>query len=294
MKKNILFLLFSIIIFKFSFSQEDLIDLFGNETPNKEYVSATFKTTRLVIGQSIENVPKGNLNFIISHHFGRINEGAYNFWGLDKSTIRIGLEYSLNDRIELGIGRSTYQKTVDSYIKFKIIRQNNQNIPLSISYFGGIAINTLKWEDPERVNYFSSRLSYINQLIIARKFNSNISLQLMPSHIHNNLVKLTLDPNDIFAIGAGGRLKLSHRISINAEYYQIITEKTRKNFDNSLSIGFDIETGGHVFQLFLTNSQPLFERGFITETNGRWDKGDIYFGFNIVRTFTIKKPNELK
>jgi len=268
--------------------------LFGNETPNKEYVSATFKTTRLVIGQSIENVPKGNLNFIISHHFGRINEGAYNFWGLDKSTIRIGLEYSLNDRIELGIGRSTYQKTVDSYIKFKIIRQNNQNIPLSISYFGGIAINTLKWEDPERVNYFSSRLSYINQLIIARKFNSNISLQLMPSHIHNNLVKLTLDPNDIFAIGAGGRLKLSHRISINAEYYQIITEKTRKNFDNSLSIGFDIETGGHVFQLFLTNSQPLFERGFITETNGRWDKGDIYFGFNIVRTFTIKKPNELK
>ncbi len=292
MKKTTFIFLLSGLFYLSSLAQEDLMSIFGEDTPKKEFVSATFKTTRLVIGQSVENVPIGNLNFIISHHFGRINEGPYNFWGLDQSTIRLGLEYSITNKLEIGLGRSTFQKTIDSYVKYKILRQDNQHTPLSLSYFGGIAINTLKWDEPDRVNYFSSRLSYVNQLLIARKFNNNISLQFMPTHIHNNLVKLSSDPNDIFALGGGGRVKLTQRISINAEFYQIITEKTRELFDNSLSIGFDFETGGHVFQLFLTNSQPLFERGFITETNGRWNNGDIYFGFNIVRTFTIVKPKE--
>jgi len=292
MKKTTFIFLLSGLFYLSSLAQEDLMSIFGDDTPKKEFVSATFKTTRLVIGQSVENVPIGNLNFIISHHFGRINEGPYNFWGLDQSTIRLGLEYSITNKLEIGLGRSTFQKTIDSYVKYKILRQDNQHTLLSLSYFGGIAINTLKWDEPDRVNYFSSRLSYVNQLLIARKFSNNISLQFMPTHIHNNLVKLSSDPNDIFALGGGSRVKLTQRISINAEFYQIITEKTRVLFDNSLSIGFDFETGGHVFQLFLTNSQPLFERGFITETNGRWNNGDIYFGFNIVRTFTIVKPKE--
>ncbi len=295
MKKIFIILVYFIkVISGYSYAQEDLMNLLNDDTPKKEIISATFKTTRLVIGQSIENVPSGNLNFIISHHFGKINEGSYNLWGLDQSTIRLGLEYSPIERLELGIGRSTFQKTIDGYIKFKILRQDNLSMPLSVSYFGGSAINTLKWEDPERVNYFTSRLSFVNQILISRKLNNNISIQIMPSHIHNNLVKSTIDPNDIFALGSGGRVKLSQRISVNAEYYYIITKRTRELFDNSLSLGFDIETGGHVFQLFLTNSQPLFERGFITETKGSWGKGDIYFGFNIVRTFTIIKPKNFR
>jgi hypothetical protein len=295
MKKIFIILVYFIkVISGYSYAQEDLMNLLNDDTPKKEIISATFKTTRLVIGQSIENVPSGNLNFIISHHFGKINEGSYNLWGLDQSTIRLGLEYSPTERLELGIGRSTFQKTIDGYIKFKILRQDNLSMPLSVSYFGGLAINTLKWEDPERVNYFTSRLSFVNQILISRKLNNNISIQIMPSHIHNNLVKSTIDPNDIFALGSGGRVKLSQRISVNAEYYYIITKRTRELFDNSLSLGFDIETGGHVFQLFLTNSQPLFERGFITETKGSWGKGDIYFGFNIVRTFTIIKPKNFR
>ncbi len=287
-----LFLLLACLLTQSAKSQ-DLLDMLGDPS-SKEYTTATFKTSRLIIGQSIENVAKGNLNFIISHHFGRINEGSYNFWGLDQSTIRLGVEYGLTDKIELGLGRSTYQKTIDGFVKYKILRQDNQKMPVSVSYFGNMAINTLKWDDPTRENFFSSRLSFVNQILIARKFNNELSFQLTPSFVHKNLVKRAIDQNNIFAVGAGGRYKLTQRFSVNAEYYYLLPGQTADDFDNSLSLGVDIETGGHVFQLFFTNSQPLFERGFITETQGKWNKGDVFFGFNIVRTFTIVKPKEFR
>ncbi len=290
MKTNSILLAFFLLFISQNIKSQDLMDLLGNEKPSKEFATATFKTTHLILGQSIENVAKGHLNFIIAHHFGRINEGSYNFWGLDQSTIRIGLEYGVTDKLEVGLGRSTYQKTIDGFVKYKILRQNNMKMPISISYFGSMAINTLKWEDPTRDNFFSSRLSFVNQLLIARKFNNNLSLQIMPSFVHKNLVKRVIDQNNIFALGGGGRYKLTKRLSVNAEYYHLLPGQTADDFDNSLSLGVDIETGGHVFQLFFTNSQPLFERGFITETQGKWNKGDIFFGFNIIRTFTVVKP----
>jgi hypothetical protein len=294
MKKNITLFSFFLLFISQNIKSQDLMDLLGNDKPSKEFAKAAFKTTHLILGQSIENVAKGHLNFIIAHHFGRINEGSYNFWGLDQSTIRIGLEYGITDKLEVGLGRSSYQKTIDGFVKYKILRQNNMNMPISISYFGGMAINTLKWEDPTRDNFFSSRLSFVNQLLIARKFTDNLSLQLMPSFVHKNLVKRVIDQNNIFAIGGGGRYKLTKRLSVNAEYYQLLPGQTADDFDNSLSLGVDIETGGHVFQLFFTNSQPLFERGFITETQGKWNKGDVFFGFNIIRTFAVVKPKAFR
>lgn len=294
MKKNITLFSFFLLFISQNIKSQDLMDLLGNDKPSKEFATAAFKTTHLILGQSIENVAKGHLNFIIAHHFGRINEGSYNFWGLDQSTIRIGLEYGITDKLEVGLGRSSYQKTIDGFVKYKILRQNNMNMPISISYFGGMAINTLKWEDPTRDNFFSSRLSFVNQLLIARKFTDNLSLQLMPSFVHKNLVKRVIDQNNIFAIGGGGRYKLTKRLSVNAEYYQLLPGQTADDFDNSLSLGVDIETGGHVFQLFFTNSQPLFERGFITETQGKWNKGDVFFGFNIIRTFAVVKPKAFR
>jgi hypothetical protein len=294
MKKNITLFSFFLLFISQNIKSQDLMDLLGNDKPSKEFATAAFKTTHLILGQSIENVAKGHLNFIIAHHFGRVNEGSYNFWGLDQSTIRIGLEYGITDKLEVGLGRSSYQKTIDGFVKYKILRQNNMNMPISISYFGGMAINTLKWEDPTRDNFFSSRLSFVNQLLIARKFNDKLSLQLMPSFVHKNLVKRVIDQNNIFAIGGGGRYKLTKRLSVNAEYYQLLPGQTADDFDNSLSLGVDIETGGHVFQLFFTNSQPLFERGFITETQGKWNKGDVFFGFNIIRTFAVVKPKAFR
>lgn len=277
-------------------AQDDLMNMLDDGSQTTNYTYATFKTTRVVIGQSIENPASGNLNFVISHHFGHLNEGAYELFGLDKSTIRLGLEYGINDRFAIGLGRSTYQKTVDGSLKYKVLRQSTgkRNMPISLSYYGSITMNTLKWADPERKNYFSSRLSYIHQLLIARKINDRISMQLTPSIVHKNLVPKIQDPNTIYVMGAGGRVKLTNRMSLNVEYHHILSSQTSKDFDNSLSIGFDIETGGHVFQLFFTNSQPLFERGFLTETLGTWRKADIYFGFNISRSFVIKKPKSFR
>jgi len=293
MQKTLVLFIFLISILPNVVKSQDLMDLLGNDKP-KEFTTATFKTTHLIIGQSVENVAKGHLNVVISHHFGKINDGPYNFFGLDQSTIRLGLEYGVTDRLEAGIGRSAYQKTADGFVKYKILRQDNLSMPVGVSYFGSIAINTLKWADPSRVNYFTSRLSFVNQLIVARKFNDNLSLQITPTYVHKNLVPTNADQNNIFAMGAGGRYKFTKRMSVNAEYYYLLPGKTADDNINSLSLGVDMETGGHVFQLFFTNSQPLFERGFITESQGKWNKGDIFFGFNIIRTFGIIKPKEFK
>jgi opacity protein-like surface antigen len=294
--KTVLFLVFSSIFL--SVSAQDLMDLFGDEEEQTtDYAYATFKTTRVVNSQSIENPAPGVLLFIISHHFGKVNDGAYNLFGLDQATMRIGFEYSINEWLCLGIGRSTFQKTVDGFAKVKLLRQSIglRNMPVSVSLFSSTSLNGLRWQDPERENYFSSRMAYTHQLMIARKFGSNFSLQLMPVLVHKNLVPTENDSNDIFALGAGARVKITNRITFNSEYYYVFpNQRDDEIYRNTLSLGFDIETGGHVFQLHFTNSQPMFERGFITETRGNWLDGDIYFGFNITRVFTIKKPEEFR
>ena len=288
------YLLVSVIValffFHMSASAQSLLDMLEEEAePVTEFTYATFKTTRIVNGQSIENPPAGELKFIVGHHFGRLNQGAYNLWGLDQSTIRLGFEYGINDRLAVAIGRSSYEKTFDGFAKYKILRQSTGKriMPVSLSVFSGIYLNSLEWSNPERTNYFSSRLAYVHQVLLARKFSNTFSLQITPTVVHKNLVEKNNDPNDIFAIGYGGRVRLTNRITLNAEYFQLLTSETKNNFNNMLSVGFDLETGGHVFQLHFTNAQPMFDRAFITETQGDWLKGDIYFGFNIVRVFSL-------
>ena len=287
-----------LILFLFFFSvdeglSQDLFDLLDEtEEPTTEYTYATFKTTRIVTGQSIENPHSGVLLFIIGHRFGKLNSGSYNLWGLDQATIRLGFEYGLTERLAIAVGRSSYEKTYDGFAKYKLLRQSTgaKNMPLSVSLMSGIYANSLKWRDPNRENYFSSRLSYAFQVLMARKFSHSFSLQLTPTLIHKNLVEFETDPNDIYSLGIGGRMRLTNRITLNAEYHHVFTPETARKFDNAIMIGFDIETGGHVFQLHFTNTQPMFERGFITETQSDFFKGDIYFGFNISRAFTLRKP----
>lgn len=277
-------------------AQDDLMDMLGDTEPTTDYAFATFKSTRISLGQSVENPANGNLIFDIQHHFGPANSGFDDFFGLDQATTRLGLQYGLTDWLVIGIGRTTLEKTVDGSLKAKLLRQSTGavNMPVSVSYFGSMALSTLKLADPVRTNYFSSRLSFAHQLLIARKFSPAISIQLSPTFIHRNLVEKNIDDNDVLALGAGGRFKLSNRVSLNLEYYYVLSTQTAKDYDNSLTLGFDIETGGHVFQLFLTNSQGIIEEHFIPRTSGKWLNGDIHFGFNITRTFVLKKPKEFR
>ena len=297
MKKSFLLFCCLVIFGHFNtYSQDD--DLMGmlKDKPVIEYTSATFKTTLVVIGESIENPPNGNLIFNVQHRFGPINSGWYDMWGLDMANTRLGFQYGINDWIGIGIGRSTLGKELDGNIKVKILRQSKglKKMPISVSYYGNMAVSTLKWQNPDVDNYFSSRISYVNQLLIARKMSPGVSLQLMPTLIHRNLVDSIQDDNDVWAVGAGGRFKVSKRVSVNAEYYYVISKQTAQDFTNSFSIGVDLETGGHVFQLYLTNSLGIIEEQFIPRTDGKWANGDIHIGFNISRAFVIKKPKEFK
>jgi len=287
---------YKIFIFLFIFTSvvgrvagQDLMDLLKDEKPKTDYAFATFKTTRIVLGQSIESPAKGTLQFLVEHNFGKLNEGAYAMWGLDRSTIRLGLEYGINQWLSVGVGRSSEKKTFDGSVKVKLLRQSSgeRNMPVSMSFYGGTMLQSLKWADPLRTNYFSSRLSFVSQLLIARKFSNAFSLQISPTYIHKNLVPLRTDQNDIFAVGIGGRVKVSQRTTLNGEYFYLLPGAAADNYVNCLSVGVDVETGGHVFQFRLTNAQPMFERAFITETTDKWLDGGIYFGFTINRVFTV-------
>jgi hypothetical protein len=289
-------ILLSLIPFSI-FAQDDLLDLINtNATPQINYTTATFKSTRIMNGHSIERMHPGQLDFRISHRFGTLNTGAYELWGLDQANIHFSLEYGILKWLMVGVGRGTYEKTYDGFAKFSILRQSTgaKEMPVSLSAFSSVAINSLKWTDTERTNYFSSRVSYVAQVLVGRKFNSLLSFQLTPSYVHRNMVTTELDPNDLVAMGAGGRMKLSKRISFNAEYYYVINPKDymSQQIYNPLSLGFDIETGGHVFQIILTNSVAMIEKGFIGETTGSWANGDIHLGFNISRVFNLKKQKK--
>jgi hypothetical protein len=276
------------------FAQDDLMNLLNKDVPEQiNYTTATFKSTRIMNGHSIERMPAGQLDVRISHRFGLINSGAYEFFGLDQANMHIGLDYGIFNWLMIGIGRGNYEKTFDGFAKFTILRQSSgaRQMPVSLSIFSSAALKSLKWPDQNRTNYFSSRLSYVGQVLIARKFNNSLSFQLTPSYVHRNLVATELDPNDLYAVGAGGRIKITKRISFNAEYFYLANPKSymSQQVYNPLSMGVDIETGGHVFQFIFTNSVAMIEKGFIGETTGSWRKGDIHFGFNISRVFTLKK-----
>jgi len=288
------------ILFFLSFvqlqAQDDLLDLLNADTETeKEFVSATFKGTRIVNTQSIEMVAPGVLLFMIQHRFGTINQGAYELFGLDQATIRLGFDYGITPWLSVGFGRNSLQKTYDFNAKARILQQtlNSNKNPVSIAYVASGFINSLRWAEPERDNLFTSRLSYAHQIIIARKFSSSFSAQIAPILIHKNLVDTRERDNQNYGIALGARQKITKRVSINVDYIYTLPRSIPDDFKNSLSLGFDIETGGHVFQLHVTNSRGMFERSFVSETPGSWEKGDIYFGFNISRVFTLKKDKTL-
>jgi Membrane bound beta barrel domain (DUF5777) len=283
-------------------AQSGLLDLLEEEETT-DYTIATFKSNRVVNGQSVEMVAFGELLFIVQHRFGRISGGVYEFFGLDQSNTRLGLEYGITNRLNVGIGRSSFEKMFDGYLKYKLLKQSTGKLkmPLTLTLYANMAIKTLKWADPNRVNYASSRYYYTFQIFLARKLNSRLSLQLTPTLVHRNLVIATKDKNDVFTLGIGGRYKVSGSVSVNLEYFyvfpgQIVSKINGETQKNALSVGVDIETGGHVFQIMLTNSRGMVENQFITETTGSWGKGDIHLGFNIHRMFTIinKEKRKLK
>lgn len=269
--------------------------------PNSGFVTGTFKALYIVNMKTIEAPAGGALNVEIQHRFGTINTGAYNLWGLDFATLRLGLDYGITDRLSVGIGRSSYLETFDGYLKYKLLRQTESSMPLSVGLLGTSSYFTNHAPLGDNSNISgSSRFNYTFQMLIARKFNSHFSFELTPTFIHYNMVT-SPDQNNVFALCGGARMKISKRMAITAEYdYLFPNQLVSPLFPpspprtNSLSFGWDIETGGHVFQLVFTNSQSMIESQYIGQTAGTWGKGFIYFGFNISRNFNLKPHDKPK
>ncbi len=273
------------------------IDLFAEKdtVKVKDITTATFKSSRVVNGQSIENVGVGVLDFKILHRFGAINQGGYELFGIDQATMRMGLDYGLTNRFMFGIGRSTYQKQYDGFVKYKLLQQQSglKEMPVGVSLVSTIIYKSLRSApNAQYLEYSTDKLSYAHQLLIARKFNDYFSLQITPTLVHYNLVETSSLPNDFKSIGISMRQRISKRVNITGEYFYRIDKLA--GYHDPLTFGLDIETGGHVFQLHVTNATGMTERTFINETTGSWSEKDIRFGFNLVRAFTLKKPKALK
>ncbi|GAB3875510.1 DUF5777 family beta-barrel protein [Hymenobacter segetis] len=274
-------------------AQTDLLQDLERQTADstkREVVAATFKGTHIINSQSVETPGQGTLAFLIQHRFGTLNSGAYNFFGLDQAVLRLSFEYGLTNRLAVGIGRSNIEKTFDGFLKYRALRQTSgaRPMPVSVTLFGSAAITTLKFGTLPTERTTASRLDYTYQVLIARKVSSGLSLQLMPTLIHRNYVPLAGMQNDVYSIGGGLRQKLTKRIALTADYFYVLPGYAADNFRNALGAGFDIETGGHVFQLHVTNAQGMTEKFFVPQTSGDFFNGDIYFGFTVVRNFTVK------
>lgn len=275
---------------------EDLLKLVGSEKPKKERTKYAFKSPRVINSHSMEFLNPGTMDFRILHRFGILNQGYKNFFGLDQASMRMGFDFGLMHNLMVGIGRSTYKKELDGYIKYAPIRQSTGpwSSPVTLAFVAGMTRDGLPWADPNRKNFYTSRLAYYFEAIIGRKFNEVFTLQITPTMVHKNLVALTADPNNMYALGVGGRLKLSKRIAFTWDYTHVLIGMPDSGYYNPLSVGFDIETGGHVFQLHFSNSTGMNERAFITETTSQWGKGEVRFGFNLSRVFQVKNGKSVK
>ena len=296
--KNWAIIAFFILCTCWAKAQTDIMDLineYAEEEPDE--VAYTFKSTRIINAHSIERMQAHQLDFRINHRFGELNSGAYELWGLDQALISFDFGYGITDWLMVGFRRSTYEKTYDGSLKWSILRQKKgaTPMPIAMSYYTNMGVVSLKDESLD--SSFAHRLTFTHQLMVARKFNEQVSLQIMPTYVHRNLVDFD-EPNDIFAVGIGGRYKFHRRVAFMFEYFycshvaESRRDDTKTDYYHPLSIGFDIETGGHVFQLFVSNSRIMEEAGFLSETTGDITKGGIYFGFNISRVFAIGKHEE--
>lgn len=265
-----------------AYSQDDLLNSLDSTQTDKNYSTATFKALQLVTLQSTKMPAKKEFYFVISHRFGTVKDGLDSFFGLDEATTKLGGIYGITDWLAVNLSRHTLNKMYETGAKYRMLRQDD-SFPVDIAGYSVADINTYLKEDQYPGLEFKHRLTYVQQLLISRKINEKISLELVPSFVHKNLYNPEIENDNQFSFGGGGRYKITKRLSMNVEYMHNFDKPGF--YENPLSVSLDVETGGHVFQLLFTNSQSMSESGYLTNAAGEWGKGDFFFGFNLYRVF---------
>ncbi|MFC0778626.1 DUF5777 family beta-barrel protein [Flavobacterium sp. HJSW_4] len=274
----LLFFIFPLL----TFSQTDLLS--GVETPSaKEKVTSAFKALKIVNLESTKLAAKGDLYFVVAHRFGSIKDGFEGFYGLDNANTQIKFIYGVTNGLNVSAARSEF--AYDFATKYMLFPQIKDGFPVTIAGFNSLSINNTLKESLYPKLQFKDRLTYVAQLLISRKFSEKLSLEIVPSFFHQNFVEDVDQSNTQYAVGFGGRYKFAKRWSLNMDYAAHLNRAPNSLYKNPLSIGFDLETGGHVFQMHFTSSQAIDEAGYLGRTTGDWTKGDIFFGFNLARVF---------
>lgn len=283
--KNV-FILFYCLLVQQAFAQDSTLAVWDREDVNTEKVTGTFKSTRVISAHSVDMLHKGSLDFRILHRFGFLNDGIKEMFGLDEASMRMSFDYGVSDDFTMGLGRSTLRKEIDLFAKWRLAQQSTgeKSVAISLVLVGGWAVWTeesFATIQPE----FLDRCSYYVQLLAGRKFDSKFSLQVSPVYLRTNTA-LGGGERDLFAFGMGMRYQVGKRFAFTADYHPVFIG-LNEDQSNPLSLGIDIETGGHVFQLHFSNSTGMNERAYISETYGDFFKGDIRFGFNLSRMFQL-------
>ena len=276
-----LFLLFSVLLF----SQEDLLSEIDTDNQTPVYASAVFKGLKVINFESTKLVAKGGFNFIVSHRFGTVKNGFDNLFGLDEAVTHLNFVYGISDYFNVSASRSSNQKIYEVATKFRLARQQEGKIPFTLVGYTSVLANTALDTDNLPKLRFEHRLSYVGQLLISRKLTKELSLLVAPTFFHDNYVIDNSQDNSQYAVALGGRYKLGSRWSVNMEYGMHLNRSTTSLYNNPFSIGVDLETGGHIFQLHFTNSQSMNTNGVFGTSTGDWAEGDVYFGFNLARSF---------
>ncbi len=267
------------------FAQDDLLAEIDQEVDSVTETIATFKGLKIVNFESTKLTAKKEFTFVVAHRFGSLENGFDNFFGLDEAVTRLNFIYGLSDNVNISLSRSSNQKIYETAIKYNILKQQDNGFPFTLVGYHSLNVNSSLDKANLPKLKFNNRLGYTVQALMARKFNKKLSLEFIPTLFHQNLVFDPNQDNTQYALGFGGRYKISKRWSFNADYGLHLNRASSSPFRNPLSIGFDLETGGHVFQLHFTNSQAMNPNGFLGEATGDWSEGDIYFGFNLSRVF---------
>ena len=283
MKKSLttLFLLFTVLLF----SQEDLLSEIDTATEKPLYASAVFKGLKVINFESTKLVAKGGFNFSVSHRFGTVKNGFQNLFGLDEAVTHLNFVYGLSEHINISASRSSNQKIYEVATKFRLVNQQAGKMPFTVVGYTSVLANTALDSDNLPKLEFKHRLSYVAQLLVSRKMNKNLSLILSPTFFHDNYLTDDFQDNSQYGVGFGGRYKLGKRWSLNTEYGVHLNRSENSLYKNPFSVGVDLETGGHVFQLLFTNSQSMNTNGVFGTSTGDWGESDVYFGFNLARSF---------
>ena len=270
---------------------QGLLDALNEEVEDPTLpVTATFKDTRIVNVQSNETPGAGVLHFVIAHRFGTLSSGAYDLWGLDNAQMRMAFDYGISDRLSVGVARNTYQKTYEANVKARVVRQTTgpQAFPLSVTWYSVAMANGLRVPDEALPHPFSRRLSYVHQAVVARKMSDAWSLALVPSFVHRNVVLDKRRPPRPVALGH--RRTLQTRTPFQPQWG--IPPLPDQSFDDTFSpacpSAWTSKPAGTFFNCTSPMPGGMFERSFLAEPAGSWANGDVYFGFNLSRVFTVK------